>query len=145
MERAAIADLRTECERMCRYLSGSAPRSYVIDQYVQGHAARPDWFATRSGLDRTLEVAARGLPLRVIDTCSRFVAPGSVVRRKLVFLLAILENSPPTCDGFEAPDVSSPLEFYLRMIPRGILLVGALLIGILVLTPFHLLRRLTGA
>ena len=144
MESVGSAELRAECERMCRYLIGSAPRSYVIERYVRGHAARPDWFAPRSPLDRTLQAAARALPLRVVDSSSRFVAPGSVVRRKLIFLLAILENAPPTCDGFETPDVSSSSEFYVRMLPRSILLLGALLVGVLVLVPLHVFRRLTG-
>ena len=144
MESEASAELRAECERMCRYLIGSAPRSYVIECYVRGHAARPEWFVPRSPLDRTLAAAARSLPLRVVDAGSRFVAPGSVVRRKLVFLLAIVENAPPTCDAFETPNVSNPPEFYVRMVPRSILLVGALLIGVLVLVPLHAFRRLTG-
>jgi hypothetical protein len=144
MKSVRSAELRAECERMCRYLIGGAPRSYVVEHYVRGHAVRPEWFAPRSAFDHTLEVAARVLPLRVVDACSRFAASGSVVRRKLVFLLAILENSSPTCDAYETPDVSRPSEFYLRLIPRGILLLGALLVGAVVLPPLHLLRRVTG-
>lgn len=137
-------ELRAECERMCRYLIGSAPSSYIVEQYARGLSAHPEWFAARSPFDRTLDAAARTFPIRVADACSRFLSPGSVVRRKLVFLLAILENSPNTCDAFETPDVSSPLGFYLRMIPRGLLLLGALIMGGLVLAPLHILRRLTG-
>lgn len=144
MKSVGSADLRAECERMSRYLTGRAPPSYVVEHYVRGHAARPEWFTPRSAFDRTLQVAARGLPLRVVDACSRFVTPGSVVRRKLVFLLAILENSRSTCDAFETPDVSSPFGFYLRMVPRGILLLCALLVGGLVLGPLHAVRRLAG-
>jgi hypothetical protein len=144
MKSVGSAELRAECERMCRYLIGKTPAPYVVEHYVRGHAVRPEWFAPRSAFDRTLEAAARGLPLRVVDACSRFLAPGSVVRRKLVFLLAILENSWPTCEAYETPDVSRPFEFYVRMIPRGVLLMGALLVGALVLRPLHVLRRLTG-
>lgn len=137
-------ELRAECARMCRYLTGGSPSSYVVEQYVHGLSARPEWFAPRSPFDRTLEAAAGGLPLRAVDACSRFLSPGSVVRRKLVFLLAILENSPPTCDAFEAPDVSGPFGFFLHMLPKGALTAAALLLGALVLVPLHVLRRLGG-
>jgi hypothetical protein len=144
MESVDNAGLRRECERMSRYLVGEAPREYVIERYIDGHAARPEWFEPRSGLDGTLSSVARTLPLGIVDAVSRFASPGSVLRRKLVFLLAILENTPPTCESFEAPDVSGRVGFYLQMIPRGVGLVGALLLGAILIVPLHLIRRVTG-
>lgn len=139
-ERVESAELRVECVRMCRYLVGCAPREYVIERYIRGHAARPDWFTPCSALDRTLSSAASVLPLRVVDATSRFALPGSIVRRKLVLLVAILENTPPTCELFETPDVSGRIGFYLRMIPKGIGLLGALLLGTVLITPLHIIR-----
>lgn len=144
MESVDSAVLRRECERMCRYLVGGAPREYVIQRYVDGHIARPEWFEPRSALDRTLSSAAHTLPLGIVDATSRFASPGSVVRRKLILLLAILENTPPTCDLFEVPTVSGRAGFYLRMIPKGIALLGALLLGAVLIMPLHLVRRITG-
>jgi hypothetical protein len=144
MEVVDSAVLRRECERMYRYLVGGAPREYVIQRYVDGHAARPEWFEPSSALDRTLSSAARRIPLGIVDATSRFASPGSVLRRKLVLLLAILESTPPTCDLFEVPTVSGRTGFYLHMIPKGIVLIGALLLGAVLITPLHLIRRITG-
>ena len=78
-----------------RYLVGRDPDDYVQRCYRDGHGR------IRSGgdaLDAALLRSATGGPVRaqVADAYARIFRPRGALRRKLILLLAILENTPPT-------------------------------------------------
>jgi len=124
----------TECDRFGHYLIGVRPGRYVREWYETGHEGAPDRFAPGSRLDRLL-LAMSGwswLPLRAVDITARFIAPGGAVRRKLIFLTALLENAPSTWERYETPSVRSRAAFFVGLGGRAVVSFLALLLGLVV-------------
>jgi hypothetical protein len=93
--------LERECTTYATYLSGTAPTPYLVEKYLDFHQklgeARGDAFDSF-----LVEVAARGtLWTRLADSYARIFRPDSVLRKKLILVLALLECAPPS---FEALD-----------------------------------------
>ena len=128
--------MSTECDRFGRYLTGAPPDSYVRGWYERGHEQFPEKFAAETRLDRVLLAMSRRtwIPLRAVDVTARHLAPGSAVRRKLVFLTALFENAPGTHSEYEAPVVRSGTGFFLGLAGRGIVSGAALLAGLILVT-----------
>jgi hypothetical protein len=139
--------LIAECSVFCRYLTGQAPSEYVLTCYgdaapsTSGFAQEPLPLIDR-GL---LGLARKGrLPARIADSYARIFRPHSLLRRRLILVLAILENSPHT-----AAELNSALEGSRAAITARIgltLLASAacLSIGIVLLGPLHLVTLLGG-
>lgn len=124
-----------ECDRFGRYLIGARPGAYVREWYERGISQAPERFAPGSRLDRVL-LAMSGwswVPLRSVDMTARLMAPGGAVRRKLIFLTALLESAPATWERYETPSVRSRAAFFLGLIGRGLVSGLALLWGLVVL------------
>jgi hypothetical protein len=90
-------DRKKECQIFCRYLTGQKANDFVMNKYIECHA-RVDMKA-RDKFDAFLVKLASRSPFftRFCDSFSRFFYSPSLLRIKLVYLLAILENSPPYC------------------------------------------------
>ncbi len=127
--------LEDECGRFGRYLIGEPPSVYVREWYVRGHVRAPGRFAPSPGLDRTLvALAARPwIPLRGLDLSARLLAPAGALRRKLIFLVGILECVPETAARFEVPEHRSSAGFFLALVGRGVVSVGALAVGLVLI------------
>ena len=128
-----------EPDRFGRYLAGVRPSGYVREWYERALAGRPERFAARGRLDRSLLAMSRWrwLPLRCVDMTARIVAPAAAVRRRLVLLTAILENAPESCGRYEVPGARSLAGFAAGLAGRGLVCAIALLAG-LVVTGFAL-------
>lgn len=126
--------MATECDRFGRYLIGAPTPEYVRGWYEGGLSRFPDRFDARSRMDRVLlDLGCRGwMPLRAVDMAARFIAPGGALRRRLVFLTAILENSPDSFERYEAPDVGSRVGFFMGLAGRGVVSGLALVLGVAV-------------
>ncbi|MFQ5689204.1 MAG: hypothetical protein ACE5HQ_02905 [Gemmatimonadota bacterium] len=125
----------------CRYLLGRPPDPYVLAAYVRAHARSPRLSATSGGRrDRQLVGIARRAPwlARVADSYARVFAPGSLLRRKLTVLLAVLESAAPSFEQFETPTVRRPLRFWFGLACRGLTFLGLLLAASLFLGPLQL-------
>lgn len=124
--------MSTECDRFGRYLNGAPPGPYVREWYERGHAEHPDEFAASTRVDHVLLGLSRlpWLPLRSVDITARFLAPGGAVRRRLVYLTALLENAPETHGAYETPGVGSRIGFFLGLAGRGIASAIALATGL---------------
>lgn len=96
--------LTEECRVFTRYLAASTPTTYVVDQYIKAHHTTRK-FRPADLFDQRLVGFARRHPLsaRLADSFARVFAPSSLLRRKLVLLLAILETAPPTCHVIDRP------------------------------------------
>ena len=117
------------------YLADDEPTSYVIDCYrrLLSSADLPD--QTRGLLiERTLLAFAREgvLPLRIADAYARFFRPRSLLRRRLVLLLAILENSAPTerplNAGADGSLMTIGAQLVLTLIASGLSLVAGVIV-----------------
>jgi len=138
--------LARECEVFCRYLIGRAPSSYVAQKYAAAHAhdAR---YSAGSTFDRALLVLARLSPLsaQFVDAYASLAARSSLLRKKLVLLVAILESCDPS-HGFDdrVNDTASGVVI-LRMAWRGSLFALRLLLAALILVPVHFICGVGGA
>lgn len=145
-DRSAI---RAEAELFCRYLVGASASSYVVEKYARGQKVLPgsDPRARRDPFgERLVRFALRGpMHTQLADTYARFFAPYSLLRQKLVLMLAILENSPGigrTLNG----SLSAPrYRIWVVLLRAAVGTAMSLALAILVLGPLHLHdRRLRG-
>ncbi|MFV1986743.1 MAG: hypothetical protein ACC682_05660 [Gemmatimonadota bacterium] len=132
--------MAAECDRFGRYLIGAPVSRYARDWYDGGLARFPDRFAPRARADRVLLRMSvwPWFPLRAVDMTARFVAPSGAVRRRLVFLTAVLENAPDSFERYEIPGVRSRAGFFIGLAARGLLSGFALAFGLLVTAAAYL-------
>ena len=100
--------------------------------YERCHEEFPEKFAPTTRLDRVLLAMSRRswVPLRSVDVTARHLAPGAAVRRKLVFLTALLENAPEEHGAYELPNVRSKAGFFLGLAGRALVSGSALVAGL---------------
>ncbi|MEO8622669.1 MAG: hypothetical protein ABI625_16480 [bacterium] len=142
--RDAIA---AECTLFARYLADAEPTSYVTACYLRLHSSAdlPDE-TSRVLIERALLAFAQEgvLPLRIADAYARFFRPRSLLRRRLVLLLAVLENSAPTERSLNAGASGSLVTIgallVLTFIASGLSLVA----GVIAFGPIHLASALSG-
>lgn len=95
--------LDRECSVFCRYLIGQTPSPYVVAKYGDYHrrAAVED---TPARIDRVLLAVASLHPatVRPADAYARIFRPGSVLRKKLILLLAVLESCAPSDERIDS-------------------------------------------
>lgn len=139
------ARLERECRVFTRHLIGRDPGDYVTGRYLDAHRVRQD-FTPRSRFDRFLCGFARRSPFlaRFADAFAAVFAPGSVLRRKLVLLLAMLESCAPHYRRLEAVSGSRALAF-AGLIGRGLVAALVLLLSLVVFVPARVLLGPAGA
>jgi hypothetical protein len=131
-----------ECRVFCRYLVRHEPEPYVVQKYLDAHAAL-NVALRETPLDRLLmRLALRGPAwTRWADTYSRLVAPSSVLRSKLVLLVAILETKTPTERYFRPQSGRWLPVAYLSLVGYGFRFLFSALVAITLVGPLHLLLR----
>jgi nucleoside-diphosphate-sugar epimerase len=134
--------LDEECRVFTRHLLGIEPTRYIVDHYVRAHLVSPK-FAPDDGFDRYLvRFAARHFVLaRLADSYARVFVSGSLLRRKLVLLLAILETAPPSHRLIDQPPGGGPILIAGRLVAQGILWLAGLVAASLFLAPARLTMR----
>jgi hypothetical protein len=138
--------LQAECVVFCQHVIGGRPDAAVLDCYTAAHESRADLFTASDRFESALlRFASRGAGrARLADAYCSFFAPGSVLRRKLALLTAILESTGSTFEVFEKPTVRSRGGWWLALAWKGTAFVFALLAGAVVLGPRHLLLSSRG-
>lgn len=146
--RAQAAQLADECRVFARYLTGAAAADYVHEQYLHSFDVMPpSRLALRDRFDGVLLKLARVHPwlTQGVDIYSRLLRTDSVVRRRLVLLLALLESHGDTVDRLDRPDAGGLAGLVLGMGLRGLGSLLLLLPVLAVLLPLHLLLRGRGS
>jgi hypothetical protein len=139
------AELRRECRVFCRYLIGREPSAYIVAKYVSGHASWPE--AVRDdALDRALLACASTAPWMtgVADTYAALARRQAVLRRKLILLLAILENAADTHTACDTPIASGRAATVARIAVSGLAWTGRVLVSVVVFGVVHLVTATTG-
>jgi NADH dehydrogenase len=131
--------LAGECRTLTRHLIGSDPTAYVVSHYARAHQASGR-LMPGDRFDRLLvRIAARHrLLARCADSYARVFAPASLLRRKLVLLLAILETAPETHRVIDAPPGGGAMLIAGRLIGQGVLWLAGLLAAAVLLAPVQL-------
>lgn len=135
--------LMRECRVFTRYLVRQKPNNYVLEKYSECHEKlnfKPvDFFDSL-----LLKLAARhSFFTRMTDAYSRFFRSNSIVRKKLAYLLAILEVSPPFFRFYDSADGMGKLGFLVKIGFKGIGMAFHLLISFLFLFPLQVVSKLT--
>jgi len=120
--RATDEPFEMEAEALGRYLLGSAPSPGEIERYIRGSRALfPD--APRREAAVIAFALRRRWALPLLDGACGLVDPDSLLRRKLILMLAILETSPERVQAFEP--ITGPRAAVLAMLllraSRGVL------------------------
>ena len=137
-----------ECRAFTRYLVGVNPTEYITSSYQR---LLPSADVAHAGSDALIErcllAAARGggLPLRMADGYARFFRPRSLLRRRLILLLAILENSESTGHALNSGAEGTLLSVGLRLVATLAASGLCLAAGVIVFGPLHVVSLATGS
>lgn len=132
------AVLRAECTVFSQRLLGIAASPALCARYVEQQRALG--LDRSAGFDALLLALARrgGIALALADAYSGWLARRSLLRTKLVGLLALLETSAESFAAIDAPD--SRLA-WPRLVLRALREGATALLAALLLLPLHLLLR----
>ena len=136
------AQLERECRVFTRHLLGTTCGPYVVRKYIEAHELSP-LFTNANRFDALLlRLANAGsLAAKLVDGYACIFAPRSLVRRKLVLLLAILESCAPTSDVIDSVEQGSVPVLGARLAVRGVIAVLGVLAAALFLLPAQLVLR----
>ena len=147
----ADMDLARECHAFCRYLVDGDPDPSAVSRYRQAHVVHPFFRSLQIGpFDRVLLRLAllRPWTTRLADSYARLLAPRSVLRAKLILLLAILEVSSRTYGSLETPTATSSPRLVFGLAGRGVGFAIRVAVAAIPLLPLQLSlsvgRRLGG-
>jgi hypothetical protein len=138
-----LTALDRECSVFCRYLIGQNPNEYVREKYREAHRSRSFSRYNRSkAADGFLVKIARISPwsTQFIDVYSSCFERTSLVRKKLVLLLAILESAAPSHLWLESVDSTIGL-IVVKSALRSVTFVMLLLLSFVVIFPFQMVLR----
>lgn len=139
------AALRQECRTFCRYLVGRDPTDGVMSTWLRSHAIGALAVRRSAGaFDRLLLTVARGgaWRARAADTYAVLLARRSLLRTKLVVMLAILETQGATWRNLDHADGGSRLGFFCRA-SGLVILFGCVALGTAVIaTPVRVVLAL---
>jgi hypothetical protein len=133
------AEAERECRIFARYLTGQEPSRYIIEKYldfhqkigVRGRCTRFDRFL--------VSTAVRGpYWTRVADSYGTIFRRNSVLREKLVAVLALLECAPPAFETLDRVPPGGLAGAGVGLVCGGMNYALALLIGSLLFSPVRL-------
>ena len=132
--------LYRECNAFSHYLVGCPQNAYVLGKYIEAHRVAPD-YTSGSRFDRLLvNIAASGtLGASLADSYACLFARRSMLRRKLILLLAILESCAPARGFLDAIEPVSRFLLSLRLLGRGLLFLIRVAAATVFLLPLQLL------
>lgn len=133
-----------ECDVFCRYLVGRGASAFIAQKYAEAHA-RDARYRCASAFDRVLVRLAGASPLvaQWADSYAGIAARASLLRKKLVLLVAILESSAPE-HGFNDGIADTPAAVViLRLAGRGLLFAVRLAFGMVLIGPVHFVLAVT--
>jgi hypothetical protein len=134
--------IERECDIFARYLTGRPAGNYVRRKYLEAFSPALQVPLQDCGrFDRLLLALAGTHPLltRAVDLHSRIFFPASVVRRRLVMLLALMESDAATIARLDVPDCGGITGFVLGMGGRSLVSLALFLLSLPILLPLQLL------
>lgn len=141
----ANSRLSRECRVWCRYLIGQEPNDYLLEKYRDAHLKDKRYDASGYFDLFLLRVAATSpMFARMADSYAWLFASRSTLRRKLILLLAILENSGSTHALLDAVDHTRTPVLYLSFLKEALLFAARIVLSLVVLLPVHLALGFAG-
>ena len=143
---ASVCDdknLNRECSVFSIYLIGEPSNEYVKRKYREAHQSGLFFgAATQPAENFLVRVASVGpWSTKIIDGYTRIFRPFSLVRKKLVLLLAILECSARTHEYLESADSRSISVLLLQLVTRCLTFVLIVVLAIFFILPVEVILR----
>jgi nucleoside-diphosphate-sugar epimerase len=131
--------LDRECRVFCRYLIRQPANRMLLDKYAECHE-KVNLIARNRFDSFLLKQASRNrFFAKLSDSYSRFFYPDAVLRKKLVYLLAILETSSPYFRFFDQAPGRNKVMVFLTLGLRGSGFALALLLSFFMYLPFRVM------
>jgi nucleoside-diphosphate-sugar epimerase len=135
---AGLSKLVQECKIFTDYLIKKDPNKYIIEKYCEAHAVSKifndlslhpfDLYLLNLSMKNTIYT-------KLIDAYTSVFKKDALFRKKMVLLIAILENSALSYQSFEGPEKPGIFNFGLKLFIHGIIFVLSLLTAFVLLTP----------
>jgi hypothetical protein len=111
-----VQQLERECRAYTRYLCGQDASPYLIEKYLDfhqklGHELKADSFDSF-----LVRMSARGgLWVGLSDSYARILRKNTVLRKKLIVVLALLECTPPSFEKLDSVPTGGIVGTVLRL------------------------------
>jgi hypothetical protein len=140
MHRPDAAQLARECALFCRYLADVDATQDIVRAYQRAHEVETLKMNATTPFDRALLQLAAGGPAltRIADAFAGPVAPGSVLRKKLVLLIAILESRGASSERVDRAVPGSPVVWAIGAAFLGAGWLLRFVVGAMLLAPLRL-------
>lgn len=138
-------DLDQECERFLTYLLGVQPDPYVIQKYREAHqSSHRAIYVEGTTFDRFLLWLATcyGWGVKVADAYCSIFYKGSLLRRKLVLVVAICECSPKLFRIIDRPEEGALVHLAVKSVGYGVTFLCSFLASIPLVMPVHIILSL---
>lgn len=116
MSSSELSTLDQECRLFTQRLCGLDPTPVVLVAYRRAHETRSIDASKATRRERRLVAFAQGgaWSLHLADCYAALFARGSLLRKKLVLLLAILESTNPYSQVVDSPRPGSVIGFFAQ-------------------------------
>jgi hypothetical protein len=133
--------IERECRIFTQYLIGCPPSDYVSRKYLEAHRVLAPVFSKENRFDFFLVRVARTHPTltKLADSYTRVFVRKSLLRKKLVLALAILETCSPSSHVIDAVDPSSKRTLLIRFCSRGFVSIASAMVAAIVFLPVQLI------
>jgi hypothetical protein len=141
---SASAGWEREARTFARYVVGGEASPWLVERYARAHDTRPQLRAATT-FDRWQAWLAARHPIATLlmDGPGRFVAPRSLLRRKLILVTALLEVAPGAHRWFDGAP-GGVLRQGAHLVARGALLIAVVLVGLPILAALWTVAFLAG-
>jgi len=138
----SINRLSKECNVFCYYLINQMPNKYVMEKYHDAHIVGSIKQSEINYFDNLLIGIASINPFftKLVDVYTSIFFKSSILRKKLILLLAILESCAPTCYYLDTVTHHSRVMIFVRFFQKAMLFMLSLLLSVILFTPLYFHR-----
>ena len=142
---ARYNQLVRESKVYTKFLINDEPTSYIQNKYQKAHHRSNIFEGNVSDPfdDFLIKFSSKnGFFIKLADSYASFFKKNSLIRKKLILLLALLESTAPSYRQFESPDSSSKLAIIFMLFTKGVVFVIIFIAAIVFFLPVRFLYSL---
>jgi len=130
--------LKRECRVFCQYLFNKEPSNYVVQKYIEAHEPAnlnlSNWVNPREELLLKISTWNRFFT-RLIDSYTVIFWKTSLIRKKLILLVAIIESSDQAHQQVEGINNTNKPLILLRIAARLVTFIFILSLSLIIIFP----------